>query len=117
MENWKAFVSEQASEDDIKRARDEEEKVNLDQFMQELCKYDYLIYMALDHPKFSVNMLERALSNAGASGDLLELLIKFIEDKTGFTLEELASTSLGKYARSFAKGFLKGACEDYKNQS
>ena len=114
MENWKAFINEQASEDDIKRARKEEEKANFDQFMQELCKYDYLIYMALDHPKFTITMLKIALSKAGASADFLRALIKYIESITGGSAEELSSTRTGRLARSFVKGMLMSACIEYK---
>ena len=114
MENWKTFLNEQASDRDKERARKEEEKADDDRMMEDLCKYDYVIYATLDNPRLSASLLKKNLTKAGASGELILRVINLLEGTTGMSLEELASSALGRYARKIAKGAIRGACHDYK---
>ena len=112
MEDWRSFLNEQASDRDSDRAREEEEKANLNQHIEELCKFDYVIYTALDHPKLSTILLKRMLIKDEASHGFIAYVIRLLEDKTGMPLEKIAASPLGGYVRQFAKGVIKGLCAE-----
>jgi hypothetical protein len=112
MEDWRSFLNEQVSDRDSDRAREEEEKANLNQHIEELCKFDYVIYTALDHPKLSTILLKRMLNKDGASHGFITYVIELLENKTDMSLEDIAASPLGKYIRQIAKGFIKGLCTE-----
>jgi hypothetical protein len=115
MEDWRTFLKEQASDRDSDRAREEEKKADLNQYIEELCKFDYVIYAALDHPRLSTILLKRMLNKDGASHGFIAYVIRLLEDKTDMSLEDIAASSLGKYIRQFAKGVIKGLCAEKLN--